>query len=121
MWMVIDIISIYIIIGLIYGIQHMSDIYSAITRVGEREKFLREMVILYDVTPKGADYYTQLQELYIGQGDHLAEYKSMTEHKMLYQFQTFLLGSTLWPFYMISIFKIKQTTNKCDLNYEEKE
>lgn len=41
---------------------------------------------------RGAEYYAQLQELYVEKGELLAEYKVFKANEDWYQLQTFLLG-----------------------------
>ncbi len=114
MWM-ISVICAYLLVGMIYGIQHMSSIYAMLREAGDKETFLREMVAMYELTPQGAEYYAQLQGLYVEKGELLAEYKIFKANEGKYQFLTFLFGFVLWPYYIFSISKRKKATKKREM------
>ncbi|MES9681707.1 hypothetical protein ABWK22_02080 [Gottfriedia acidiceleris] len=111
MWF-ISFVCAYLLIGLVHGFQHMANIYSVLTEVGKEEKYLREMVAMYELTPQGAKYYTELQELHMLKGDLLAEYRLLEENEDKYQFQTFLFGFILWPYYIFSIGRKRATMKR---------
>ncbi|MDA1616480.1 hypothetical protein PDK03_07775 [Bacillus cereus group sp. TH204-1LC] len=111
MW-IISIVSAYLLVGVIYGILHLSNIYTTIRQVGDKEAFLREMVSMYELTPQGAEYYAQLQELYVEKGELLAEYKVFKANEDWYQLQTFLLGFVFWPYYIFSIYRKRKNIRR---------
>ncbi|HDR4736891.1 TPA: hypothetical protein QCR36_003942 [Bacillus cereus] len=114
MWIVLF-VSFYVVTGIVYGFQHMISIYTMIRQAGDKEAFLREMVAMYELTPQGAEYYAQLQDLYVEKGELLAEYKIYKANEGKYQFLTFLFGFVLWPYYIFSISKRKRTTKKREM------
>lgn len=102
MW-VISLICTYSLFGLTYGLRHVGQILKTLNEAGEFEKFLREMVAMYELTPKGAEYYSQLQDLHVSKSEVLAEYKTMKQHETRYTLQVFFMGFILWPYYIFSI------------------
>ncbi|ARO21387.1 hypothetical protein B2J90_28635 (plasmid) [Bacillus tropicus] len=114
MWTVL-LISLYVVVGIVYGFQHMISIYAMLREAGDKETFLREMVSMYELTPQGAEYYAQLQNLYVEKGELLAEYKLFKANEGKYQFLTFLFGFVLWPYYIFSISKRKRTIKKREM------
>lgn len=113
MW-ILSIVLAYVLVGLLHGIQHMANIYTLVTDTGRHEGILRELVSMYEFTPKGAEYYAELQDLHVRKAELLAEYKLLQANKTKYQLQTFLLGFALWPYYIFSISR-KKTTMKREM------
>lgn len=108
----LSLVSAYGLIGLLYGLIHMSNIYSKVVQAGNHEQFLREMVSMYELTPQGAEYYAQLQDLYFRKGDILEEYKHFKKGETKYQLQLFTLGFLLWPYYVFSINQVNRHKKK---------
>ena len=102
MWIVYSIGS-YLLIGLLFGVNHVIRIKKPILLAGRQEEALREMVSMHQYTPQGADYYTKLQEIHITKGEFLAEYKIWKASAFKYEFQAFSLAVLLWPYFITYI------------------
>ncbi|MEX3713421.1 hypothetical protein ABFV99_13535 [Cytobacillus horneckiae] len=104
----ISFLCLYLLIGMIFGFNHVSTIKKLVIEAGDKEKALREMVAMYEYSPQGAEYYAQLQELYVVKAELLAEYKLLKANEFSYELQLFLMGAILWPYYMIFISQTKK-------------
>jgi len=98
-------VSVYLLIGLIYGMLHLVKIVKVVEEAGREDTRLREMVKMYELTPSGAEYYTKLQDLHIQKRDAIAEYELYKKNQMKYLLQMFSISFVFWPYYYFSIRK----------------
>lgn len=93
----------YFVTGFVYAFGHVSQVVERITEFGERELILRNKVAMYDMTPAGATYYTELQEMHIRYAEPIAEYSLYMKNKAKYRRALFASGCMFWVYYMASI------------------
>lgn len=101
MWMIFAIF--YLVVGFIYGLHHVKHILSLLHQAETQEKYLRDMISMHNLTPMGAEYYIQLQEMKINQFDLLEEVKLWKQDQEAYTFWLFLMGFLLWPYYAMHV------------------
>ena len=101
----ISVICFYLLIGLIYGVRHADLVVTRLTQVGVMEDQLKSMVKMYKYSPKGAEYYMELQELHIKEKETLEEYKLYEKDRGSYVGKTFTLALLFWPYYLVAVKK----------------
>lgn len=100
-------VALYFIVGIVYGIKHMRFITHRILDCSERDRILKEKVAIYDMTPAGAAYYTELQELHITEAELLFEHKAYKKKPKRYKLTLFVFGMLFWVYYLTSLLAIK--------------
>lgn len=93
----------YVSFGLIYSFIHTRDMLSKIKIVKDEEKRLTTLVAMYELTPQGAEYYTELQNLHIYDKLFLDEAERFDKTPKRYIARVYLIGVFLWPVYLYMI------------------
>ena len=63
---------------------------------------------MYDMTPAGANYYTELQEMHIQYDEVRGEYEQYMKSKRKYRSQLYAAGSLFWLYYVLALSSMKQ-------------
>lgn len=96
--------GVYLVVGLIYGFSHVAVIVRRITEIGEQERILRQKVAMYDMTPAGAAYFIDLQDMHIQYKEPLAEYDQYVTNKAKYRRGIYAAGCLFWVYYMAALY-----------------
>lgn len=90
----------YIIVGLIFAVRHVSFIVNRLKKTAFEKDKLEKMTAQYNLTPKGADYFTQLQNMYIEQDIYIEESEKLLDKPFRYKLKSFIPAFLAWPFFL---------------------
>lgn len=100
---IISLVALYLLAGMVVGLNHVVLLKNIIIPIGLEEKKLKEFVSMYQYSPKGAEYYAQLQELYINKVETLDEYYLYEKNQFQFELIHFSLSALFWPYYLFLI------------------
>lgn len=90
----------YLCIGVIYSTIHMRLTNQAIRDVDKKATKLKRLVRRYELTPKGAEYYAELQDLYVTHDTFLREAELLKKKPYRYTLTKLFRGQIFWPLYV---------------------
>lgn len=96
------VLQLYVYATAFYGLYHASVISKKLQVLALRERALRERVSIHELTPVGAEYFNELQELYLTHAEALHDLKHYQKKPIRYLFPHFVFAMIFWPYFVFS-------------------